>query len=88
MILLASTKEFSKITANVTMGRTLECAEVTTLGRRTLLFFLRSCFSRYFLKSVCKHLSCRSVKVNSRCFFLSISIAAIVRERRTENVSR
>ena len=37
MILLASTKEFSKINANVTMGRTLECAEVTTLGRRMLV---------------------------------------------------
>ena len=36
MVLLSSTKELSKITANVTMGRTLECAEVTTLGRRTL----------------------------------------------------
>ena len=36
MILLVSTKEFSKITANVTMGWTLECAEVTTLRRRTL----------------------------------------------------
>ena len=34
MILFAFTKVFSKITANVTMGRTLECANVTTLGQR------------------------------------------------------
>ena len=37
MILPAAKKEFSKITGNVTMGRTVECAEVTTLERRTLL---------------------------------------------------
>ena len=43
MILLASTKEFSKITAKVTMGRTLECAAVTTLGRRTLLHMCWCC---------------------------------------------
>ena len=41
MILLAFTKEFSKITANVTMGGTLKCAEVTTLGRRTLEWYFQ-----------------------------------------------
>ena len=33
MILLAYTKEFSKIAANMTMGLALKCAEVTTLWR-------------------------------------------------------
>ena len=36
LIFLASTKAHSKITTTVTMGRTLKCAELTTLGRRTL----------------------------------------------------
>ena len=39
MNLLAATKEFSKIIAKVTIGRTLECAEVKTLGWGTCTLY-------------------------------------------------